>query len=204
MFIYAIGFLAQGFFFARTFVQWLLSEKKREVVSPTIFWVLSLAGSVLLFTYGWLRDDFAIVLGQVITYYIYIWNLRVKGVWQRVPFIFRAGIVLLPPVGISILVSHIDFTAQFMHSSNVPLWLLIFGSAGQVIFTLRFIYQWLYSRKCGESQLPMGFWWISVVGSLIIVSYGLMRLDPVLILGQSVGLVAYTRNLMIGSHASRS
>ena len=71
MFIYAIGFLAQGLFFARTFVQWLLSEKKREVVSPTIFWVLSLAGSVLLFTYGWLRDDFASCLEGHVLYHRY-------------------------------------------------------------------------------------------------------------------------------------
>ena len=203
MFTYAIGFLAQGFFSARTIVQWLLSEKRREVVSPTLFWALSLAGSFLMFTYGWLRDDFAILLGQVISYYIYIWNLRIKGVWQRVPLILRGGLTLLPLVGITALATHTDFTALFLQNSSIPLWLVIFGSAGQVIFTLRFIYQWYYSRRQGESQLPRGFWWISLFGSAVIVSYGLLRLDPVLILGQSVGFIAYIRNLMIGHHAHR-
>lgn len=203
MFTYAIGFLAQGFFSARTIVQWFLSEKRREVVSPTLFWALSLAGSFLMFTYGWLRDDFAILLGQVISYYIYIWNLRIKGVWQRVPLILRGGLTLLPPVGITALASHTDFTALFLQNSSIPLWLVIFGSAGQVIFTLRFIYQWYYSRRQGESQLPRGFWWISLFGSAVIVCYGLLRLDPVLILGQSVGFIAYIRNLMIGHHAHR-
>lgn len=203
MFTYAIGFLAQGFFSARTIVQWFLSEKRREVVSPTLFWALSLAGSFLMFTYGWLRDDFAILLGQVISYYIYIWNLRIKGVWQRVPLILRGGLTLLPPVGITALATHTDFTALFLQNSSIPLWLVIFGSAGQVIFTLRFIYQWYYSRRQGESQLPRGFWWISLFGSAVIVSYGLLRLDPVLILGQSVGFIAYIRNLMIGHHAHR-
>lgn len=203
MFTYAIGFLAQGLFSARTIVQWFLSEKRREVVSPTLFWALSLAGSFLMFTYGWLRDDFAILLGQVISYYIYIWNLRIKGVWQRVPLILRGGLTLLPPVGITALATHTDFTALFLQNSSIPLWLVIFGSAGQVIFTLRFIYQWYYSRRQGESQLPRGFWWISLFGSAVIVCYGLLRLDPVLILGQSVGFIAYIRNLMIGHHAHR-
>ena len=203
LYVLAIGFLAQALFSARTLVQWLLSEKRREVVSPTLFWVLSLAASILMFSYGWLRNDFAILLGQVISYYIYIWNLRIKGVWQHVPLLIRGAITLLPPVGIGVLASHTDFTALFLQNSSIPLWLVIFGSAGQVIFTLRFIYQWYYSRSQGESQLPRGFWWISLFGSSVIVCYGLLRLDPVLILGQSVGFIAYIRNLMIGRHANR-
>ena len=59
-----------------------MSERKKKVVSPTIFWVLSLMASYMFFIYGWLRDDFAIMFGQVISYYIYMWNLKVKGVWS--------------------------------------------------------------------------------------------------------------------------
>ena len=65
--IYTIGFVSQLFFSARTLVQWILSEKSRKVVSPSIFWMLSLIGSVLLFCYGWLRNDFSIILGQLIS-----------------------------------------------------------------------------------------------------------------------------------------
>jgi lipid-A-disaccharide synthase-like uncharacterized protein len=74
---------------------------------------------------------------------------------------------------------------------------LIFGSAGQVIFALRFIYQFLFSAIHHESALPVGFWIISLLGSSIIISYAIFRRDPVLILGQSFGFVAYIRNLMI-------
>ena len=45
MFVYAIGFLAQAFFSARILCQWILSERARRVVSPSVFWVLSIAGS---------------------------------------------------------------------------------------------------------------------------------------------------------------
>ena len=68
--IFGIGFLAQGLFSARILVQWIMSERKKKVVSPTIFWVLSLLASYLFFIYGWLRNDFAIMFGQVISYYI--------------------------------------------------------------------------------------------------------------------------------------
>ena len=96
------------------------------------------------------------------------------------------------------------FVDDFFRNEKVPLWLLIFGSAGQVIFTLRFIYQWLYSLKHKESLLPAGFWIISLLGSSIIIAYGAIRRDPVLILGQSVGFLAYSRNLIIGYRHAKS
>ena len=73
--IYIIGFLAQLLFSARLLLQWIMSERAKKVVSPSIFWKLSLIGAWLLFIYGWLRDDFAIILGQLISYYIYILSL---------------------------------------------------------------------------------------------------------------------------------
>lgn len=196
--IFAIGFLAQGFFSARILVQWVMSERARHVLSPSLFWVLSLAGAYLLCLYGWLRDDFSIVLGQFISYYIYLWNLNIKGIWRRIPVAVRCVLVLTPVVAICFVAGNAgEFAARFLHNEKVPLWLLLFGSAGQVLFTLRFIYQWLYSRKDGESRLPAGFWLISLAGSLTIVTYGIVRLDPVLIVGQSFGVVAYIRNLIL-------
>ena len=89
------------------------------------------------------------------------------------------------------------FVNQFFKNEDIPLWLLVFGSLGQIIFTLRFVYQWLYSRRKNESVLPLGFWLISLTGSLIIVAYALYRRDPVLILGQSTGLLVYSRNIYL-------
>lgn len=83
--IFCIGLLAQACFSARILIQWFLSEKKHEVISPTLFWVFSLIGSYLMFYYGWLRNDFSIIVGQFISFYIYIGNLRLKGVWRRIP-----------------------------------------------------------------------------------------------------------------------
>ena len=202
--VMAIGFTAQIFFSARILVQWIMSERAHHVLSPSVFWVLSIAGSYLLCIYGWLRSDFSIVLGQFISYYIYLWNLHLKGIWERVPLYLKAILVLTPVVALGFALTEADAVAEsFFRNEDIPLWLLVFGSAGQVIFTLRFVYQWAYSYRCHSSVLPAGFWIISLVGSLTIVSYGFIRLDPVLIVGQSFGIVAYIRNLCIGHDVGR-
>lgn len=196
--IYAIGFIAQGFFSARMIIQWVMSERAHRSVSPNLYWICSLVGSVLLFSYGWLRHDFSIIFGQLISYYIYIWNLDIKGVWQRLPLPLRAFLFSLPAAAVALMLSEAaTFVENFFRNEKVPLWLVVFGSAGQFIFTVRFVYQWYYSYHRHESFLPIGFWVISIIGSGIIVAYGCFRLDPVLILGQSVGFITYTRNIML-------
>ena len=200
--IYVIGFLAQVFFSARILLQWILSERAKKVISPAIFWQLSIVGSYLLFVYGWLRDDFAIILGQNISYYIYIWNLDKKHQWKKLPFIIRTLLLLTPVAAILYMLKDASaFVDQFFRNEKIPLWLLIYGSMGQIIFTLRFVYQWIYSKRKDESLLPIGFWVISLLGALIIVSYAIYRRDPVLILGQSTGLIAYSRNIYLSRKA---
>lgn len=197
--IYAIGFLAQAFFSARILIQWILSERAHRIVSPSAYWICSLAGSWLLFLYGWLRDDFAIILGQVLSYYIYLWNLNLKGLYRKIPLLLRFVLLATPLIVFVAIVRHAGaFVDTFLQNDDVPTSLLLFGSLGQAVFSLRFVYQWIYSARHGESSLPSGFWAMSLVGSAMIVGYGLARLDPVLILGQSVGFGAYARNLFLG------
>ena len=197
--VFAIGFTAQMFFSARILVQWILSEKARKVLSPSIFWILSLAGAYALCLYGWLRHDFSIVLGQVISYYIYIWNLREKGVWHKLYRVVRFLLLSTPIAALIFVLQDVGIVMdKFFRNEDIPLWLLVMGSAGQIIFTIRFIYQWYYSYHRHESVLPAGFWIISLTGSSIIIAYGIIRLDPVLIVGQGFGFVAYIRNLCLG------
>lgn len=196
--ILAIGFLAQAFFSARILVQWILSERAKRVLSPVIFWMLSLAGSFLLCLYGWLRDDFSIVLGQFISYYVYLWNLKEKGAWQKLPLVTRCLFLSMPGIALFGVLKDISgFVHTFFQNEEIPLPLLLFGLAGQLLFTFRFVYQWMYSRQRRQSILPPGFWWMSVAGSSLVWVYGLLRADLVLVVGQSVGLIAYIRNLGI-------
>lgn len=196
--IYLLGFISQVLFFMRTLLQWVLSERAKKVLSPTIYWVLSIIASYLFCIYGWFRNDFSILLGQLISYYIYIWNLNENGVWKKINVVVQAILFLTPICAIGFVLKNGDyFVSNFLNNTKIPLWLIIWGSAGQIIFTLRFVYQWIYSMRRNESLLPVGFWIISLVGSGIIASYGIIRVDPILILGQSVGFIAYTRNIVI-------
>ena len=199
--IYALGFLAQGLFSARMIVQWIISEKEKRATSPTVDWVLSLIASLLFFIYGWLRFDFAIMLGQIISYYIYMWNLHIKGIWSSMTPLVKNPLLyvlmLVPLAGIAFMLLHGSTADRLFRNEGIPVWLIIFGCIGQVIFTFRFIYQYLYSRKRGESLLPAGFWIISLVGSAAIVTYAVIRHDWVLGIGQSVGFFTYSRNLYL-------
>ncbi len=196
--IYAIGFLAQILFSGRMVVQWIVSEKNKKIITPTLFWKLSLIASFLLFIYGYLRDDFAIMLGQTLTYFIYIRNLHFQGEWVKLHKYFRVFIILFP----FLIVIYTNFNNEYnleklFFNEAIPLWLLILGSVAQIIFTFRFIYQWIYSEKKKISSLPLGFWVLSLVGSSLILIYGILRKDPVLIAGHLFGSVIYIRNLFI-------
>ena len=78
-----------------------------------------------------------------------------------------------------------------------PQYWLYLGFAGQLLFGLRFLVQWVASERKGESVIPIYFWYLSLVGSLILLAYAIFRHDPVFIMGQSTGLFVYTRNLML-------
>ncbi|MBT4375012.1 MAG: hypothetical protein HOD16_04915 [Nitrospina sp.] len=75
-------------------------------------------------------------------------------------------------------------------------WLVI-GFIGQIAFGARFVIQWLVSEKKGESTIPIAFWYCSIVGSVILLTYAIHREDPVFILGQSLGSIIYVRNLIL-------
>jgi len=74
---------------------------------------------------------------------------------------------------------------------------LIIGFLGQGIFASRFIFQWLYSEKRGESAIPVIFWYLSIFGGLGLLTYAIFRKDPVIITGQTFGILIYLRNLIL-------
>lgn len=198
LWIYALGFTAQLLFATRMVIQWVQSERSGKPVSPLIFWQLSLLGSVVFLFYGILRHDFAIVLGQVLVYFIYIRNLHLLEHWKPIPLLLRTFIILAPVLStVYLLGSNGDIFDLFMNK-EISLPLKIWGITGQIIFTLRFYVQWFDSESKSESVLTTRFWLVSVLGSLMILTYAVFRYDPVLLLGQLSGLVVYIRNIILG------
>jgi lipid-A-disaccharide synthase-like uncharacterized protein len=76
------------------------------------------------------------------------------------------------------------------------IWLGI-GFFAQLLFSARFLVQWLASERAGKSIVPLLFWYLSIAGSLLLLVYAVYRKDPVFILGQSMGIFIYTRNLYL-------
>lgn len=82
------------------------------------------------------------------------------------------------------------FVAKF------DLWLLL-GLFGQGLFAMRFVVQWLASEREGRSVMPVAFWFFSIGGGLITFIYGLYKREPIIIMGQSLSLLIYARNLVL-------
>ena len=74
---------------------------------------------------------------------------------------------------------------------------LLIGFLGQGLFASRFIFQWIYSERKGESSIPLIFWYLSIFGGLGLLTYAIFRKDPVIIVGQLFGILIYLRNLIL-------
>ena len=197
VYIYSLGFIAQFFFSARVIIQWFYTEKEARVITPTIYWILSLTASFLFFMYGYFRDDFAIMFGQFIGYYIYIRNLQLQNKWSNFNITIRQILILLPIV---VCIERawnsnfFDFDSLF-YNPDIPQWLLYLGVVSQITFTFRYVYQWMSSEISKKSHLPLGFWTISIAGAILIIIYSVFRKDPVLFFSHIAGIFMYSRNI---------
>jgi len=202
LWIFSVGIVAQLLFTGRTIVQWFQSEKAGKSLSPVLFWQLSLLGSIVFFAYGVLRRDLAIVLGQLVVYFIYVRNLHLKDQWVTVAPVFRWVVYVVPVASLAYLLSSAPGNlVEMVGNPDVPPWLMTWGALGQFVFTSRFVVQWIDSEARKESVLSGRFWVLSLAGSTMIMSYAALRRDPVLFLGQLSGAVVYARNLVLGARS---
>jgi len=75
---------------------------------------------------------------------------------------------------------------------------IIFGLGAQLVFTARFLVQWIASERRGKSYVPIVFWYLSIVGALMLFTYAVVwKHDPVIAAGQATGGFIYVRNLML-------
>ena len=74
---------------------------------------------------------------------------------------------------------------------------LAFGLVAQLFFTARFLVQWIASERAGKSVVPMAFWFFSVGGGLMTLIYGIVKREPVIIVGQLLSNIIYVRNIML-------
>jgi lipid-A-disaccharide synthase-like uncharacterized protein len=194
--LFALGLIAQACFGLRIFIQWWQSERAGKSVSTTWFWSLSLFGSILFLVYGVLRADVVIIIGQCISYVIYVKNLQLKrqaGIFLMNSVVFY-GLPIFA-IGLSIVFREkLNFRWTQFPVLNI---FTIIGITGQLILNLRFVYQLYYAQRKNESVLPFGFWVLSLIGSLMIILYSIVEREPVLLIAQLLALIPYARNIWL-------
>jgi lipid-A-disaccharide synthase-like uncharacterized protein len=95
-----------------------------------------------------------------------------------------------------------QYLKEFLDVLKNPM--ALFGIVGQILFFSRFLVQWIVSEKEKKSVVPVIFWYLSLGGGGMLLVYALWRHDPVISIGQAVGLFVYTRNLnLIRKHKSQ-
>ncbi len=195
--VYLVGFAGMVVYGLRIIIQWYLSEKAHKVESPGSYWVLSSVGAVIIYIYGWLRKDFSILFGESVGYYIYMWNIKILGLYKKVPKAVIVLQALFPLAILGLIIKDLPtFKQTFLNQSEMPIALLVYGMMGQFVYEIRSVYQLIYSYRLQKSVLPLGHWVLAVIGSLMIISYGIIRHDWVLAIGQ-FSIVFSIRNLIL-------
>ena len=94
--------------------------------------------------------------------------------------------------------SLLDAASVYVHalSPREVVWIAI-GFAGQFLFMMRFLWQWIQSERQKRSIIPIAFWYFSLAGGMTLFAYAVHRQDPVFVTGQTLGLLVYTRNLLL-------
>ena len=191
-----LGWAGNGFYFSRFFVQWWQSERAGKSVAPPIFWWLSVAGAATLGTYAYYSADSPLFVGYAITFAIYVRNVMIAYLGDRAG---RIGTVPAVCLGLaaSVLLLQFGVAPHGTQTASYP-W-LIAAFVGQAFFSMRFVIQWYATERAGSPYFPRSFWWFSLIGNVLLLSYAIRRGDPIFIAGFAAGPFVQIRNLMLPS-----
>jgi len=191
-----VGLVGQVLFTARTLLQWFASEKAKRTVVPDAYWWLSLTGSALLLVYAGSTRDLVFVAGAAVSIGIYARNLVLSRPRERTgaaprTLVIAAGIIAT--VFATVAVAKVRNDAP---TGATPVWLAV-GIVGQVLWTGRFAVQWWISEHHGSSVLPPAFWVLGTAGSLLMLTYAVVRRDLVFTLAFAFAPIPNIRNLLL-------
>lgn len=195
---FTIGIAGQVLFTARIVTQWYASEKAKQSVVPRSFWWLSVWGTVLLGIYAWSTKDVIFILGPTVNLFLYVRNLML----MRPDAKSRWTLLTMLPLVVVVIFSGavaVYFSAQekeILQWVPSPFWATV-GLIGMALWTLRFPLQWVISERLGRSTLPASFWWMSIVGALLLTAYAIFKVDWVFMLAFALNPIPAVRNLML-------
>lgn len=210
--LYALGFLSSLAFGARFILQWFQSERKQESVVPRAFWQFSLAGNLLLALHAFIQVQYHVCLIQSLNAVISIRNLSLMKKGKEQPPLSRV-VIILCTTATAVTLGFVLQDFLFFNTpwdwfrtpahkwqatgTSLPLIWHAVGFASYALFSSRFWVQWFDAERNQRSDLGLSFWWISFVGALLSVTYFLSMHDIVNAIGPGIGLIPYTRNIML-------
>ncbi len=202
-FLYPLGLIASLLFGLRFLFQWIQSERKGASTVTHLFWVISLVANGIMCVHAYIQLQYPVCLLQALNAVIAWRNLNLMGARplakKRV-----VTLMVLTTAAISLLFirENIWMRPPTMpwsgnHATNPATFWHVIGFGGMLLFASRFWIQWWLAEKHQKSFLSKPFWWTSLFGALLSLAYFIRLNDPVNILGYSVGIIPYIRNLML-------
>lgn len=189
-----LGWLGNACFFSRVLVQWIVVERQRTRSAPRIFWLLSLAGSVLLGAFAVERGTWVLLVGFALNGAIYLRNLSLGSLEESAGS--SSGRRLLVVALVAGLALAAAAHARAPQAGELWAWTGV-AVMGQSIWSSRFVVQWWLSERSGHSHFPPAFWLFSLAGNLLLLAYALHLREPVFIAGLALGPLVQLRNLWL-------
>ncbi len=190
-----IGWIGNACFFARWIVQWIDIERSGSNRATKPFWVLSIAGTLVLGAYAARHGAWVLVAGFFVNGAIYVRNLHI---------VLRPDPARRSTVGrisaAAALAGVIFVAASVNEDWNVcatsRLWTAC-AILGQSLWSGRFVLQWWLSERTGDSHFSTAFWNMSLAGNVLLLAYAIHLWDAVLTVGLLPGPLVHIRNLRI-------
>lgn len=189
------GWTGNVLFSARVLTQWWASERARHSVVPVAFWWLSILATLVQLFYSFGVDHVAtmlpFIIGLAITIVPYVRNLAIHYRPRRPP------LPMGPILAASFILVMIPTVAMgYKERARFDAYLLI-GLAGMFVWSSRFFISWLESERERKNTLSLTFWWVSLIGSGLMLTYSFIRSEPVFIVSFIFNFIPYVRNIML-------
>lgn len=202
---HVFGTIGAVIFYGRFYVQWLASERKKQITIPIAFWYMSAVGSMMQFAYALHLVSPGAAFGLCFNLFIYTRNLihiwRERGKLTQtlnVAAHTTAFVTVAIATVFMVMTWHYEWkanaTADPAQATANWIWLGVWG-VGQTLFFLRFLVQWLVSEAQKKSVVPPIFWYFSIVAATLQAASFIQREDWVFAAGMMATILIYGRNL---------
>ncbi len=194
-------------FYARFYIQWIVSEIRGKSVVPVAFWYLSGSGSLMLLLYAVSLPSPVGAISHCFNSVVYARNLH--HVWRADERASSARSIVLHVLVALILVFGITMVVVTWQremdvspggtaglQERVLFWIVV-GAVGQGLFALRFIIQWLATERAGHSHIPPAFWYISLAASILLLASHGSRGEWIFVAGLASTVFVYVRNIVL-------